>query len=106
MRITSILHFEGWAFLCALGGIVVYRLLTRQIVLEGLLARKTGGEGASPERVQLLLVTLALSAKYISEVVHSTSGAMPDVSRQWLIVFGASSGTYASVKAITTFWKK
>ena len=106
MNPIDILRLEGNGFLVLLAAILIYRMLTRQISLGGLLARKDGSGGVSPERVQLLLATLALSVKYVGDVVHSTNGVLPDVSAQWLYVFGGSSGIYASVKAITTLKSK
>lgn len=97
-----ILHYEGWLFLVLLAATVVYRLLVRKISLEHLLLRKTSNTAVSPERVQLLIATLALAGRYIGEVVHSTNGNLPDISPDWLYVFGSSSGIYASVKAFTT----
>ena len=97
-----ILRLESLGFLCLLAATLVYRMLTGRIPLSRLLARKDGSSGASPERVQLLVATLALSAKYVSEVIHGSSGVLPDVSAQWLYVFGGSCGIYASVKAYTT----
>jgi hypothetical protein len=98
----TILRWEGQGFLVLLAVILVYRMLTGGINLTGLLRRKDSDGGVSPERIQLLLATLALSAKYLGEVAHATGGAMPDINSQWLYVFGASSGIYASLKAWTT----
>jgi hypothetical protein len=103
---TSILHFEGWGFLCLLGALVAYRLLTGQINLNGLLLRKDGTGAVSPERVQLLLATMALSAKYLGEVAHSGGGAMPNVRAEWLYVLGGSSGIYAVGKALRVLRRK
>ncbi|MCU1321635.1 MAG: hypothetical protein JWM43_1284 [Acidobacteriaceae bacterium] len=103
MRILSILHFEVWSFLCVLGGMIVYRLLTRQIDMGGIFARKDGSEAASPERIQLLLSTLGLSVQYLGQVWHTPDGKMPEISRDWLMVFGGSSGIYVGVKALTMF---
>jgi hypothetical protein len=92
-------------FLVLLAIILVSRMLTGGISLNGLLGRKDGTSNVSPERVQLLIATLALSAKYVGQVAHATGNALPPVSQQWLYVFGASSGIYASVKAVT-LWKR
>ncbi len=100
------LSLDARGFLYGLAALVAYRLLTRQINLSGLLSRKTDGGAVSPERVQLLLATMALSVKYLVEVAHNSSGAMPDVDANWLYVFGGSSGIYASVKAWTTLRNK
>jgi hypothetical protein len=101
-----ILRLESMGFLCLLAATLVYRMLTGRMNLSRLLARKNGSAGVSPERVQLLMATLALSAEYIREVIHSTNGTLPDVSAHWLYVFGASSGIYASVKAYATLKSK
>lgn len=102
----SLLELELHAFLMLLAAILVFRLLTRKIQLSGLLNRKEDAGRVSPERVQLLLATLAMSAKYLGSVIHGTAGIMPDVSREWLYLFGGSSGLYASVKAVTTLTRK
>jgi hypothetical protein len=98
----TILRWEGQGFLVLLAMVLVYRMLTGKIHLGGLLRRKDHEGAVSPERVQLLLATLALSAKYLGSVLHGTSGSLPDISPQWLYLFGASGGVYASAKAITT----
>ena len=99
MNVSHILGLEARWFLFALAGTLAYQMLTRRISLDGLLLVGEPGSDLSPERVQLLLATLLLSAKYITEVAHSTTGALPDVSKDWLVVFGGSGGVYASVKA-------
>lgn len=101
-----ILRLESLGFLCLLAATLVFRMLTGRINLNRLLARKDGSVGVSPERVQLLVATLALSTKYMGDVIHGANGALPDVSAQWLYVFGASSGIYASVKAYTALRSK
>jgi hypothetical protein len=102
---VELLRLEGEAFLGVLAATLAYRMLTRRINLRHLLARKDGSHGVSPERVQLLLTTLTLATQYIRHTLHSTDGALPDVHNQSLLVFGGSSGIYASVKAFTT-WKR
>jgi hypothetical protein len=99
---VHILRLTEQGFLYLLLTIIVLKLLTRRINLSGLFGRKSGTGQVSPERIQLLLATLALSVKYLNDVVHSSNGAMPDISANWLYTFGGSSGIYASVKALTT----
>lgn len=101
---ARILEIEVWAFLGLLGALVAYRLLTRQINLSGLLLRKNGSGSPSPERVQLLLATLAVSWKYLSDVLQSPhSNNLPDIDPQWLYAAGGSSAIYVLGKALTTF---
>jgi hypothetical protein len=104
MTPLALLRFEGEAFLGVLAATLAYRMLTRRINLRRLLARKDGSGTVSPERVQLLMTTLALAARYVRDSAHAGNGAMPDVSAEWLAVFGGSSGLYAGIKAFTT-WK-
>ncbi len=99
MTLAKVLAWEGNAFLILLGSMLVYRLLTRQIRLDGLLARTGGQDGeVSPERVQLLLATIAMCMRYVMQVAHGSTGAMPDVDHNWLYLYGGSSGLYAAVK--------
>jgi hypothetical protein len=93
------------AFLALLAIMLVMRLLTGEISIGGLLLRKDGSGEVSPERVQLLITTVTVSAKYLGEALHGSGNSLPDVGPQLLCVFGASSGIYASVKAVTTFRK-
>lgn len=103
---TTALEFEVWGFLGLLAAILAYRLLTRQINLGGLLKRKNGSGSISPERVQLLLATLAFGGKYLSDVFQTpNSDKLPDVDPQWLYTLGGSSAVYVLGKSVTTFWK-
>lgn len=101
------LEFEG--FFAALVLTIVYRMLTRRISMNGLFANKETGQLVSPERVQLFVTTLAVSGRYLGEVLHNTSGVMPDVDASMLSVFGASGSVYAGVKGFKMYamkWKK
>jgi hypothetical protein len=103
MSITRVLHFELLGFLCALAAVVVYQMLTGRINLNGLLAQKNRTGQTSPERIQLLIATLAAAASYLTEVAKNTGGTMPDVSNNWLYLMGGSSGIYALRKAWKTW---
>jgi len=100
---VQILHFEATAFLFGLAAIVAYQLLTGQINLQGILQRKDGTGQTSPERIQLLLATLAAAARYLAAVAQSHSGTLPDIDNNWLYVMGGSSGIYVAHKAWSTF---
>lgn len=104
MQVATILHFEIWGFLSLLGAIIAYRLLTRRIPLKGLFLRKDGSTAVSPERIQLLLATMAVSADFIGKVAKGNT--IPDIDPQWLYVMGGSSGIYVVGKALTTFKRK
>ena len=103
MSIARILHFEILGFLYALAAVVVYQMLTGRISLAGLMSQKDNSTQTSPERIQLLLATIAAAANYLGEVAKNNSGIMPDVSDNWLYLMGGSSGIYALRKAWTTW---
>jgi hypothetical protein len=97
-----VLHFELLGFLYVLAAVVLFKILTGQINMEGLITHKDGTGRVSPERIQLLLATIAASATYLSEAFSSTNGSLPDVSPQWLYLLGGSSGIYVAGKAWAT----
>ncbi len=98
-----ILHFELLGFLYLLAAVVVLQIAMRRINLDGLITHKDGSNQVSPERIQLLLATIAASATYFSQVASSTGGTLPDVSSQWLYLLGGSSGIYVAGKAWVTY---
>src|SRR5664279_5812212 len=61
MSIIRILHFELLGFLYALAAVVAFQLLTGRINLAGVMSQKdpNNPDQTSPERVQLLLATIA-----------------------------------------------
>jgi hypothetical protein len=95
----SILRWEGLGFICALIALMAYRMLTRQINLCGLLSDGTEDGAVSPERVQLLVTTIAVSCYVLRGALHATTNSLPEVSPAMLGVFGASASVYAGVKA-------
>ena len=98
-----IMHFEAVGFLFALGVVVAYQLLTRQINLQGVFQRKDGSRQTSPERIQLLLSTVAAASHYLTQVAQAPPGTMPDIDNNWLYLMGGSSGIYVFHKAWSTF---
>lgn len=103
MDLTRVLQLEVRGFLILLAVTLVWKMLTRQIPLDGLLADKNDSRQVSAERVQLLVSTLAVSGAYIVQTMHGTSGTMPNISPQWLYLMGGSSSIYAGVKAFKFF---
>jgi|SRR5271169_906176 len=106
MSIARVLHFEALGFIYVLAALVAYQMLTGRINTMGLLQQKDGSQQTSPERIQLLLATLAAAANYLTEATRSTNGTMPDISNNWLYLMGGSSGIYVLRKAWTTWRPK
>ena len=93
LGVTELITWEGLAFLLVLFGIVVVQLLTGQISLTRLLMKKEGDRSFSPERVQLLLATLATASQYLSQVLKDPS-QLPRVPNSWLLLYGGSHALY------------
>ena len=98
------LHFEGLAIIYGLVAAVVFQLLTQRINLRGLFRQKGGSRDISPERIQLLVATIAESVRFIGEVATTKDTTLPDISSGWLYLLGGSSSVYVIGKA-WNFWK-
>jgi hypothetical protein len=74
-------------------------MLTGHIRTRGLIAGRTrkGSSFLSAGRVQLLLVTLAAAIAYLSQVLQNRQ-SLPDVPREWLLLFGGSQVLYLGSK--------
>jgi hypothetical protein len=103
MPITRILHLEMLGFLFVLFAVIAYMMVAGRISLSGLLRRKDGSGQLSPAPIQLLIMTLAVCAGYLVEVVYSARGNIPDVSISSLYLLGGSSSIYLARKAWTTW---
>lgn len=103
MSLSRLLHLEALAFVYSVAFVLAYGLLTSRINMKGLLRDKSGSDAVRPERVQLLLATIAFAATYISEVSRTNLPALPNVDTTWLYLFGGSSGIYIARKAYEAF---
>ncbi|HEY1336611.1 MAG TPA: hypothetical protein VGF59_03835, partial [Bryobacteraceae bacterium] len=96
-----------WAFRLLLGSlatVIGFRLITRRINTTGLFCgiRADGSRYFSPERVQLLMVTLAAAARYLSAALSNPhAGSLPDVPNDWLTFLGGSHALYLGRKAFS-----
>ena len=98
---------DVFVFLGVLFAIVALGLLTRAINIQNLLMAKHGPRRISPERVQLLIFTLAAALNYLNDVVHIVAqnheklGKLPEVSNTWLVLLGGSHATYLGGKTFS-----
>src|SRR6202521_2540457 len=99
MSIPRLLDLEALAFVYSLVFVVVYGLLTSRINTKGLLLDKSGSNAVRPERIQLLVASMALAAKYLIDVSGMTMSAFPKLDSGWLYLFGGSSSVYLTRKA-------
>jgi hypothetical protein len=108
-QIIWFVKLEVLAFLGALVAIVAYRLLTGQINTNYLLygTKKDGTKYFSPERLQLLVFTLGTAMFYLSTVLENrSSGVLPDVPNETLVLLGGSHAIYLAGKAYMMLFKK
>jgi hypothetical protein len=91
--LTDLITWEVGLFLLAMFGIVAVQILTGHINTKGLLIKKEGDRSFSPERVQLLLATVAAAFEYLSQVLKDPTH-FPEVSQNWLLLFGGSHALY------------
>lgn len=97
--LVDLIYWEVVLFELALMVIVFSGLLTGRINTRGLLCG-TKGDGKtyfSPERVQLLLVTLGSAFQYVLRVSKDPTH-FPAVDSGWLTLFGGSHLVYLAGK--------
>lgn len=90
-------YFFSWfleAWIAALATLIFYRILTGQISLNGLFTMD--GDRFSPERLQLLLITIGILAWYVQDAISSNT--MPKPSNDLLVILGASHLVYVGGK--------
>src|SRR5690348_17098973 len=108
-QVIWFVKLEVLVFIGGLAAIIAHRLLTGQINTHGLFygTKKDGTKYFSPERVQLLLFTLGTAMFYLSSVTQNrTSGVLPDVPTQTLVLLGGSHAIYLGGKAYMMLFKK
>jgi hypothetical protein len=101
---SRVLYVLAWTIVLVLAALVAYGIAGGEINVRGLLRRKGGGRDVaiSPERLQLLLTTVAAAATYLARAAAARmTGRMPDVSGLELFGVGASHATYLVAKAAT-----
>jgi hypothetical protein len=97
-----------WEILVLLGGfagIILLRIFTGEIGTRYLLwgKRANGTRYFSPERVQLLLATVAIAAQYVIAAIRSNPGEMPQLPDGALQLLGLSNAIYLGGKGWNLF---
>jgi hypothetical protein len=86
--------------------VVAYKLLTGKIPLAGLLYDKQpGGRAAfSAVRLQLLIFTAAVAARYLGEVIaNPRQDSLPHLPLSVVVALGGSHAVYLGGKAVSTY---
>lgn len=99
--LSKFIQFEIWLFLVGLMSSVFFLLLKKKINLSGLLFSSTGDRVYTPERLQVLLLTLILVVVYLVQVrqnlvICNAGGkcALPTIRTEYLFVLGGSHFIY------------
>lgn len=104
--LTTLATVEIGVLLGGFFGVVVYRLVIGEIPLAGLLSGKgLGGRPTlSPARLQLLIFTVAVAARYLGEVIaNPRQDSLPPMSLGVVIALGGSQAAYLGGKAVSTY---
>lgn len=106
-RIISLARWEISLFLYGLAAILAVKLLTGQVNSGYLLygRRRDGTLYFSPERVQMLVATLAVAMQYVALARQAPPGVMPDLPVASLQVLGLSHAVYLGGKSFAAFRK-
>jgi hypothetical protein len=97
--LLDLVSWEGLLFLLALFVIVLVRMTTGKIRVRGLLdgIAPDGTRFASSGRSQLLVATAWVAAHCVSQILQNP-GKFPDISRNYLLLFGGSQLFYLASK--------
>ena len=99
--VSQIARWEMTLFLFGAFAVVAFQLLTGRINTRYLLwgTRSDGTRYFSPERVQLLLMTLATAFNLVLQVLQNPDHAqLPVIADKWVALLGSSHGVYLAGK--------
>jgi hypothetical protein len=105
-ELVILARWGAFSFLTALAAIVLYKVMTGGIPLDGLLTgdRSNGTQYLSIGRGQLLLFTLLTAARYLKQVAANPSTSLPDVPPDMLAMLGGSQLIYLAGKTRALFF--
>jgi hypothetical protein len=98
--VARLVYWEGMILLGGFFGVIVWRLFTGEISLEGLLygSRRDRSAFFSPGRTQLLIVTTLTASYYLLQVIHDPT-TFPEIPVAWVVALGGSHAIYLGGKA-------
>ncbi len=91
-----------------LAATIAVQLLTGRINMRYLLygRRRDGTQYFSPERVQLLVATIAIALQYVLNAAHADAGKMPSLPSGSLELLGLSNAVYLGGKGWMSLLKR
>jgi hypothetical protein len=81
---------------------ISFLMLKNKINIRGLLQEKSGNQINSPERVQILILTVIFVAVYLLEVIHNLNQcqvlevpcSLPEIRTEYLFILSGSNFVY------------
>jgi len=104
--LTKLATIEAGILVGGCFAIVAYKLVIGEISLAGLLySKEPGGRAAfSPARLQLLIFTAAVAARYLGEVIaNPRQTSLPHLPLSVVVALGASHGVYLGGKVVSAY---
>ena len=104
--VTRLAAIEAVVLLVGFFGVVVYKLVVGEIALGGLLYSKDpdGRSTFSPARLQLLIFTVAVAARYLNQVLADPrQESLPTLPASVVIALGASHAAYLGGKVVSAY---
>jgi hypothetical protein len=100
--LSKLIQVEIWVFLVGLMSSIFFLILKNKINVRGLLFEKTASRVYSPERLQLLILSLIFVVVYLFQVKQNINVckavnlpcSLPDIRSEYLYVLGGSNFAY------------
>ena len=103
--IAKIVQLEMWIFIVGMAGTVLYKIISGEIPLKGLLSEKDNKKSGSLGRAQMLLFTI-LGSLYILYKVAEEPTKFPEIPMELILLMGMSHSTYLGSKYYKLIRKK
>jgi hypothetical protein len=109
--LIQVIRFELYGFIGALAAVIVYRLLSGSIQVDGLLTHRpemqASTDGVYVNNLQLLMVTIAGAGYYLMEAMRmAPENRLPDVPPLLLLVVAASQMAYSGAPLADLIFRK
>ena len=102
--LAQIARWEGLFFILALAATVIIQILTGAINTRSMLSGNVRGSTRkggqfSPQRLQLLVLTLGAALFYLTQLLEIHSARFPEIDQNLVALMGGSNAIYLGGKA-------
>jgi phosphoglycerol transferase MdoB-like AlkP superfamily enzyme len=100
--LSNLVQIEIWVFLVGLMSSIFFLIIKNKINVRGLLFEKGGNKLYSPQRLQVLLLSLIFVVVYLIEVrqninlcqASNVPCSLPEIRSEYLLILGGSNFVY------------